>query len=227
MIISPRSRFTFCAAIACAAVVAGASSGHANARSMRGGIHGRLTSGQTTGTVNPGGPMQPAGGIQRGARMALHKQSSLLSMIHQVNIMEIKAGGLAGRLGGTAGVRSYGKMLVRDHTKCDHMLLKIARQENVPILKPRQLSARKRHTLKKQMRQMAALKRLHGASFDKKFLSAMARDHKKAIAMLEKARPAMRYSHLSAFLNKTILVLKKHYRMAVKLEHKEHGVAMR
>lgn len=73
-------------------------------------------------------------------------QSVLVSRIHLVNQLEIKAGKMASKKGSRFDVRQFGDRLVRDHTLADSIVLIYAKQHNLPVLVPN-LIAQKMQTI--------------------------------------------------------------------------------
>jgi putative membrane protein len=96
-----------------------------------------------------------------------------LSGIHQANLAEVEAGGLAAKKGATSAVRSIGRMLSTDHTQFDDKVTNAARRLGVSLPTAAAPS------------DAAAAQRMRGESgrtFDRDFLSTMISGHEKAIA---------------------------------------------
>lgn len=91
----------------------------------------------TTGKIS-------SGNIARtGAVPALNMnvlQSVLVSRMHLLNQLEIKAGKMASKQGSRFDVRQFGDRLRRDHTVADSMVLAYAKQHNLQILAPNMIA---------------------------------------------------------------------------------------
>jgi len=92
---------------------------------------------------------------------------------------EIANGTLAAQHGSTAAVRELGAALVRDHSATKAAAIAAGGQEGVGT--PTDMTAPARH-LQRQ------LLRLSGPEFDRVFLKALIKDHRKAIAKFEEQR---------------------------------------
>jgi putative membrane protein len=68
---------------------------------------------------------------QSTGRDTLQGDNALVTKIHKINLMEIKAGQLAQRNSSTAKVKSYGQQLVRDHQAADQKITTMARSLGV------------------------------------------------------------------------------------------------
>lgn len=66
-------------------------------------------------------------------------ESMLVSRIHMVNQMEIKAGKLAAQKGGSFTVREYGQRLQMDHTIADRKILAYANAHNLQVMSPQDM----------------------------------------------------------------------------------------
>jgi putative membrane protein len=105
-----------------------------------------------------------------------------LAHVHHVNVMEIDMGKLAQQKG-TAGVKRYGETLVRDHGTADKDAMAFAKKHGlakIPDDKP--VTAADQQEMKDTMDQMAKLKTMKGADFDKTYLQMMVDGHEKELA---------------------------------------------
>lgn len=73
-------------------------------------------------------------------------ESVLVSRMHLINQLEIKAGKMASEKGSRFDIRQFGDRLRRDHTVADRMVLAYANKHNLPILAPN-LIAQKMQTI--------------------------------------------------------------------------------
>ena len=118
---------------------------------------------------------------------------------------ETTLGHMAAAHGSTPRVRRFGAMLAIDHTQSRHEVLPLVKRFHVPVttaLAP-EADAEQRK-----------LSRLHGAAFDREFVSYMVNDHKNDISdfqgELKSGDPAV----VRAFAQHTLPVLRKHLRTA-------------
>lgn len=107
------------------------------------------------------------------ARRPAARDRAWLTFIHQVNLAEMRAGELAQQKGGTAAVRSAGKMLVADHEALDAKVTKVARDLGITL--PATAPPDQQALAKK-------LENESGGRFDRDFLSNMITGHRQAIA---------------------------------------------
>lgn len=126
----------------------------------------------------------------------------------QGNLAEIKDGQLAQRKGATAGVRRFGAVLVRDHSKANQKAMTAA--SSMGVTPPAEPDS-------KQTRAYAQLAALSGRQFDEAFVKSEVKDHEKDIAKYRKAAKAPN-SPASTYASTSLPVLHKHLRMAEALE---------
>lgn len=113
---------------------------------------------------------------------------------------EVEAGKLAKAKGTSDGVKSYGDMLVNDHTAANEELKALATAKGATL--PSALPADKTRKLEK----------MGGAKdFDRQFVKQVGQaDHKTDIALFEKASKNADDAELKAFAEKTLPTLKAH-----------------
>jgi putative membrane protein len=100
----------------------------------------------------------------------------VLAHVHHVDQMEIDAGKVAQKKGSTQAVKSYGKMLVTDHTQNDKDVLAMAKKHG------QKLPA---DELKMDKDAMDRLTNMKGADYDREFLRQMAEGHDKELANID------------------------------------------
>lgn len=148
--------------------------------------------------------------VLNGKRMK--EMGSLLQRLHVVNLAEVDAGRLAQANGGTRSA-DYGRMLVDDHTKADEKLMEVASKMKMKLSEePSDKSAMADQADAKKTADK--LQPLHGAAFDKEFSKEMEAGHKKAISMVETARPTVKDPGFAAVLDEMLPTLKRHQAMA-------------
>lgn len=114
---------------------------------------------------------------------------------------EVELGKLAQQKGQSTQVKNFGAMMVQDHSKANAELTDLAHSKQIVL--PDSLN-----TEEQKIKNDLAAK--SGAGFDKAYVQAMLDDHKKDIADFERARKIVKYPEMSAFIDKTLPVLKMH-----------------
>jgi putative membrane protein len=124
----------------------------------------------------------------------------------QGNLGEISIGELAQKNGNSDGVRSFGQMLVQDHSAANEKAMSLAKTHDVtPPTEPKAESKQVHDTLAK----------LSGDAFDKEFAKAMVEDHKKDIKEFEEQ--AKGSDDVAGFAKETLPTLQKHLETAQSL----------
>jgi putative membrane protein len=124
----------------------------------------------------------------------------------QGNLGEVTLGQLAQKNGNSEGVRSFGQMLVQDHSASNEKATELARKENVtPPTEPKPEAKAEQNKLSK----------LSGDAFDKEFVTYMVKDHEKDIKEFEKQ--AKGSDMVASFAKDTLPTLQKHLKTAQSL----------
>lgn len=134
----------------------------------------------------------------------------IVSYVAHVDQMEIDAGKLAQK-NGTAQVKKYGAMLVKDHTANSKDMKAFAKKKGVakiPAHKPETEAEQKEH--QDSMDTIARLKKLKGAEFDREFLPLMISEHDKAIGRVNTFVTASKDPELADKLRGVLPVLQRH-----------------
>jgi putative membrane protein len=118
---------------------------------------------------------------------------------------EVEAGKLAAANASAPAVKDFGSHMVDDHTKANDELSGIVKSKG--LTPPAALDPTHQKVVDR-------LQKLHGAAFDRAFMSQMLTDHKKTIALFEKASSSAKDADLKAFATKTTPTLKAHLKMA-------------
>jgi putative membrane protein len=131
------------------------------------------------------------------------------------NYAEIQMGQLAQQKGQSDGVKSFGQMLVTDHTDANNKALSVAKDVGLnPPDGPN----------KKQQSNYDRLSKLSGAAFDRRFARDMVMDHRNDIREYERASKAK--DSIGQYAGDSLPTLRKHLRTAQSLES-GHGVSSR
>jgi len=132
-------------------------------------------------------------------------------------MMEVKIGELAGKKGASSDAKMMGEHLVKDHTKANGELEKLASAKGVTLSKEMTAADKSKFD---------ALEKEEGAKFDSEFNATVVKSHKKAIALFEKTAKDAKDSDVKAFAEKMLPDLKGHLAMAEKHDGmKEHDMS--
>lgn len=129
------------------------------------------------------------------------------------NLAEIKVGQLAQQKGASEGVRHFGTVLEQDHSKANQQAMTAA--SSMGVTPPAEPTSKERAVYQK-------LASLSGTRFDKAFVKAMVKDHKKDIADYEKEAKATN-SPAANYAQETLPDLHKHLQLAESLERQPSG----
>src|SRR5262249_34261794 len=108
--------------------------------------------------------------------------SKIVSHFHGVNQMEIDLGKVAQQRG-TAKVKQYAMMIVRDHQKADKALTAFAKKRGMSTIPTDPTMSEADH--KDMMDSAAKLKAMKGADFDREYLNMMVMGHDKELAKID------------------------------------------
>lgn len=122
-------------------------------------------------------------------------------------MMEVQLGEMAEQNSKSQGVKNFGRMMIKDHNKANNEIKTLAAATNLEI--PNVLS-------EDHEKYVNELTTLRGAEFDEKYMRMMVEDHREDIDLFKKAAK-FNDPDISAFANKTLPVLKKHFKAAKKI----------
>ncbi len=114
---------------------------------------------------------------------------------------EVILGRIAQEKAASAAVKSFGTMMVTDHTKANNELISLAKSKNVTL--PKVPDA-------KDQKVIDELSKKSGKDFDKAYVSDMIDDHKNDIKEFDKEAKNAGDADVKAFAYKTLPVLKMH-----------------
>jgi putative membrane protein len=134
---------------------------------------------------------------------------------HAVNQTEIAMGKLA-QANGSAGVKTYGATLVKDHTQGDKDVVALAVEKSVAKI-PADMAISESDK-KADADMTAKMKAMKGAAFDKMFLDMMAAAHDRELTKIEADTAVTSDPDLKALLQKTKPVLQQHSDTAKSLQ---------
>ena len=119
----------------------------------------------------------------------------------QGGMTEVKLGELASKSGVRDDVKSFGRMMVKDHTAINNDLKALAAQKGVTL--PDSLDAKHQGMVDK----MAALT---GPAFDDAYVSAMIKGHTKDAKAFKAESAATKNVDIKSFVDKSIPVVAEH-----------------
>ncbi|MDB5146998.1 MAG: hypothetical protein JWQ57_1018 [Mucilaginibacter sp.] len=116
-------------------------------------------------------------------------------------LAEVAAGELASEKATNAKVKDFAKMMVTDHTKANDELAAIAKNKNITLPSAPDEDHQK---------MKADLAAKSGADFDKAYVDAMVKGHKKVESLFEDASKNCKDADLKAFAAKTLPTIQHH-----------------
>ncbi|MBC5774427.1 DUF4142 domain-containing protein [Pontibacter sp. KCTC 32443] len=116
-------------------------------------------------------------------------------------MMEVELGKMAQEKGQHKDVKSFGQMMVTDHTKANTELKALAGTKNITL--PDSMS-------KDHMDHVSELRQKTGAEFDKAYMDMMVSDHEEDVQLFEDAAQNLQDPEAKSFASKTVPVLRKH-----------------
>jgi putative membrane protein len=123
----------------------------------------------------------------------------------QGGMAEVEMGRLAEKHASDAQVKQFGQRMVRDHSKANAELKKIAAEQGVRL--PRTVNAQDRADMNR-------LSKLNGKAFDLAYMEDMVRDHQQDIAAFQKESDSGNNPAVKAFATKTLPTLQEHLKLA-------------
>jgi putative membrane protein len=116
-------------------------------------------------------------------------------------LAEVAAGQLASEKATNAKVKDFAKMMVTDHTKANDELMAIAKNKNITLPSAPD---------DEHQKMKADLAAKSGADFDKDYVDAMVKGHKKVESLFDDASKNCKDADLKSFAAKTLPVIQHH-----------------
>ena len=116
-------------------------------------------------------------------------------------LTEIELGKLAQQKGSNKRVKNFGAMMIKDHSKSNIKLMKLAKSKKIAIPTV---------PLNDDQKIIDELSKKSGSDFDKAYVADMIADHQKDIREFENASKNSNDPDIKAFANKTLTILKNH-----------------
>jgi putative membrane protein len=187
--------------------------------SMQGGTQGS-TQGQTMKDTHAkaGKSMAKGGVVEHMGFIVPADEKAFLDRLHHINQTEIRLGKLAQQNGQSQDVKSYGEMLVRDHTANDQKLSTYAQTKGHTLAKtPRPLDDMERKAMTAEKAMIEKLETLKGAAFDASFLAHMVSDHDMALGKVMAAQQNFTEGEVATLLQQTSQSVSSHRQQAYSL----------
>jgi putative membrane protein len=196
-----------------ASLVGGAALAQSN---MQGGTQG-TQSGTMQGNTMQGGKTTPKGMVEHMGFMAPADPKALLERLHHVNQEEIQLGRLAQQNGMSQDVKSYGEMLVKDHTSADEKVMSYAQQKGFKLAEPKPMTDVERKAMDAERANMEKLKLLKGQPFDASFLASMVGGHDMVLGKLMAAQQNVTDTGMTPLLQQLTQAVTQHRQQAYTL----------
>jgi putative membrane protein len=151
-----------------------------------------------------------------------------------INLKEVRLGEAAQTNSQNPDVQEFGRHMVRDHSRLNTRLAKIAQEEGVPlpdtntfyipVAAPQQKQATQLMTETPQERlhdaqlDVQSLASKSGAAFDEAYAAAMVKGHQEAMDKFQNASATLSDEPLKKYADRGLRVVKDHYEMAQKLD---------
>lgn len=116
-------------------------------------------------------------------------------------MMEVELGQLAQQNATNPRVKSFGDMMVRDHSAANDELKSLASAKSLMLSDS---------MMKKHKSNVESLRKLTGSAFDKRYMQMMVKDHTEDVQKFEKASNNAKDGDLKAWAGKTLPVLRVH-----------------
>jgi putative membrane protein len=141
------------------------------------------------------------------------KDMEALIKLHQTNQMEIEMGKLAKKNGGSKQVKSFGDVLIKDHSMADKHIVAFSKKYGVDLT----MSSKDEADKAEQQSQNDMMKRMEtmkGEEFDREFAKMMVDGHQTTINLVQTTLTTTQDQPLQNLLNKLLPVLQEHLKLA-------------
>jgi putative membrane protein len=143
--------------------------------------------------------------------------AKVLATLHQDDQNEIEIGKLAQTHAGSKAAKTFGTMLIDDHTAADKKVMAYVKDNNV-VLDQGDAVKSADDKAKAGRETVQKLGKLKGAAFDKEFANAMTKAHEEAIDLVKGAQKEVKDPKLQALLADLLPTLEKHLDHAKMIE---------
>ena len=195
-------------------VVGGAAFAQGNVQGGTQGAQGGTMQGGTQGQPMGGKGTVKGGMVEHMGFMVPADQRAMLERLHHINQTEIQLGRLAQQNAMSQDVKSYGEMLVRDHTSADQRLMSFAQQKGLKLSQPKPMNDMERKVMAAERAAMEKFRVLKGQPFDAAFLAHMVGDHDMALGKVMAAQQHVTDAGLTPLLQQITQSVTQHRQQA-------------
>ena len=146
---------------------------------------------------------------------------TVLSQIHQANLMEITLAKMAEEKASMSEVRAYADQLVQDHTNVDSTVVAMAQKGGAHLQDGAAANREGQHENAQAKQLEQKLRSATGPDFDRLYLQQTSSDHDRLIRKLQQEREDASDDELEALIDKTIPILEQDRELAQILMKKE------
>jgi putative membrane protein len=172
--------------------------------------------GSSQGTMQ-GKSMAQGGVVENMGYKVPADEKAVLERLHHINQEEIQIGRLAQQNGESQDVKSYGNMLVKDHTTADQALTSYAQKKGIKLAEPKPMDEVERKAMAAQKAGMEKLQVLKGQPFDASFLAHMVGGHDAALGKVLAAQKNLTDPGLTPVLQQHAQAITQHRQQAYTL----------
>jgi len=126
-------------------------------------------------------------------------------------LAEVELGKLAAEKASNEDVKKFGQKMVDDHSKANDQLKDVAAKDNIEL--PTEPSA-------KDKAEKARLEKLSGEQFDRAYMTAMLKDHKKDVMEFRHESKSAKNPDVKSFAEQTLPTLEQHLKVAEQIAPK-------
>jgi putative membrane protein len=176
----------------------------------------RVAAQQSVQSSAPQAPARSSRTHASSAPAAPNKETtgSVLSQIHQTNLMEIALCKMAEEKAWRIEVRAYAEELVQDHTNIDETVVAMAQKSGADLQNGAAAHREGRPEITHVKQLERKLKSASGPEFDRLFLQQTSSDHERLIRNLQQDREDASNEELEALIDKMIPILEQHRELA-------------
>jgi len=116
-------------------------------------------------------------------------------------IMEVELGRMAQQMATHPRVKTFGEMMVRDHSTANDELKRLATAKNMMLSDS---------MMKKHRDHVESMRKMTGKNFERHYIDMMVKDHSEDVQKFEKASNNAADTDLKAWAGKTLPVLRMH-----------------
>jgi putative membrane protein len=150
-----------------------------------------------TSTAMPGG----AAGTTYSSTPLTGQDTTFAKEAASGGMMEVELGNLAQQNASSDRVKSFGQMMVRDHSAANDELKRLAMAKNMML--PDSM-------MKKHRDHVESMRKMTGKSFDNHYMQMMVKDHQEDVQKFEKASTGATDADLKGWAGKTLPTLRMH-----------------